>query len=436
MMYNIQKMQSSGVKQLKKSNKYKATLILIIVTIGFLISSLFTGTFAGKLLTALFGASMIGGIADWFGITALFRKPLGIPFKTEILQHSRDRILESLVKAVEDELLTKEALIAKLEKLDISGKLIYYLDEQDGKKELTTLANKIIYDLFETIDSDKAGEYIGKVIAESADNLKAYPLFLNAVEWLAGNWKNEKVISELADDFKDFVLYPKTEVLIGNAIDNIFKQLQESSDKESAGKRLLFKLMFTVASFTDMSPAKLTSKLQTEALEYLNNIRDPESEQREKLEKLIEKNICDIKNNTSLEEKIESKSTGLLKQASLGQLLTEYLFPYIRNAGQFRKLEQFTESIVDKLIEGFRQSTEDQARLNSYIKNVLVQAINEYHGEIGKLVRAKLNMFSNEMLVEMIEDKAGNDLQIIRINGSVVGGIVGMLLFLMTFWIK
>lgn len=421
---------------MKKSNRYKATLILIITTILFLISSLFSDTFTGKLLTALFGASMIGGIADWFGITALFRKPLGIPFKTEILQHSRERILESLVHSVEDELLTKEALISKLEKLDISNKLIYYLEEQGGKKELTELANKIVFDLLETIDSEKAGEYLNRVINESADNLKAYPLFLNAAEWLSGNWNNEKVISELADDFKDFMLYSKTGLLLGNTIDSIFKQLQANSDKETSGKRLFFKLMFTIAGFTDVSPAKLTARLQTEALEYLNNIKDSESDQRQKLENWIEKNVDDLKNNPSLKEKIETKSLDLLKQASLGQTLTGYLFPYIKNAEQFNKLEKFIENIVDKLVEGFKQSSEDQEKLNSHIKNSLVQLINEHHSEIGKLVREKLNMFSNEMLVEMIEDKAGNDLQIIRINGSVVGGITGMLIFLLTFWIK
>ena len=84
----------------------------------------FSGSFAGGLLTALFSASMIGGFADWFGVTALTRKPLGIPFKTEIVQHSREKLFNSLVFMVEDELLTKDAILEKFENFSFSASII------------------------------------------------------------------------------------------------------------------------------------------------------------------------------------------------------------------------------------------------------------------------------------------------------------------------
>jgi uncharacterized membrane-anchored protein YjiN (DUF445 family) len=88
-----------------------------------------------------------------------------------------------------------------------------------------------------------------------------------------------------------------------------------------------------------------------------------------------------------------------------------------------------------KLVDNFRNSREDQAALDAYVKKALTGIIEENHSFIGSMVRQKLDKFSNDMLVELIEDKAGDDLQIIRINGSVVGGLVGLAIFLLTFWI-
>lgn len=421
---------------MKRSNKYKATLLLIFVTIGFLISSVFTGTFTGRLLTALFSASMIGGIADWFGITALFSRPLGIPFKTEIIQHSRDRISESLVTAVEEELLTKEAIFSKLDRLDFAGKLIHYLEKQDGKRELAALAKKIVFDLLETTDPHKTGQYLDRIILTSSGELKTYTLFMNAVRWLSQNWNNEKIIATLADNLKDIIIDPDFSLLITDTIDNIYRQLGESADRESAGKRLFFKVMLSISGFTGASSTKLAARFQIEALEYLNRIKLPDSEQRQALGRWIETSVSNFENNSALRETIERKSLELLRNDSLGQAVTGFLFPYLSNTEQVQSIDQALDSLADKLVDDFVKNPADRERLNTYIRSVLADLVNEYHGEIGKLVRNKMNMFSNEMLVKMIEERAGNDLQIIRINGSIVGGIAGMVIFLLTFWIK
>ena len=87
------------------------------------------------------------------------------------------------------------------------------------------------------------------------------------------------------------------------------------------------------------------------------------------------------------------------------------------------------------LASDFRKNADDQAALNKYVKKALIQLVEENHQIIGQLVRSRLENLSTEMLVEMIEEKAGNDLQIIRINGSIVGGLAGLAIFLLTFWI-
>ena len=120
----------------------------------------------------------------------------------------------------------------------------------------------------------------------------------------------------------------------------------------------------------------------------------------------------------------------------MSTVFTGYVYPYFKGEEQFRQLQNYIESLVEKLAAGFKESSSDQAALDAFIKDALMQLIDENHAVIGQMVRNKLDMFSTEMLVDMIEEKAGNDLQIIRINGSIVGGITGLLIFLMTFWIR
>lgn len=421
---------------MKRNNRYIATLILILVTLGCLASYPFKHTFAGGLLTALFGASMVGGIADWFGITALFRKPLGIPFKTEIIPRSKDKIYESLVYMVEQELLTKEALKCKLDKFNISEKLIIYLNEQGGKHDLATLVNRIITDMLDRVDPKQAGTYLEKLINENSDKLDLYALFQSAAEWLSRNAADERVIPKAIDEVKDFILYPNFSLLVNRVISDFFEKIGENADKETTGKRLFFKLVLTIADFSDLSPSKLSARLMTEALEYFNRLKDPESQQRKGFENWIDRTVTEFKTNPSLQDSVKNKGMEFLKGASVSTAFTNHVYPYFKGNEQIVRLQGYVESLIDKVVEDFINNKEEQSKLDNYIKNMLLQLINENHNIIGQLVRNRLEAFSTEMLVEMVEDKAGNDLQIIRINGSLVGGLTGLAIFLLTFWIK
>jgi uncharacterized membrane-anchored protein YjiN (DUF445 family) len=420
---------------LKENNRHKASIILAAVTAGFLLSYPFAGTFPGRLLTALFGASMIGGLADWFGITALFRKPLGIPFRTEIIPKSREKIFDSLAGMVENELLTRESLIAKLEKFDISGKLLLYLDEDGGRKDLADLAARIASELLGRIDPDRAGTYLERLLNENSDNIRFSELFSDSVLWLSENITDQRLVAAVVEEIKDFILFPEFGLLVNGIIRDIFDGIQRSADMETAGRKLFFRFVLAVADFSDMSPSKLSARILTEALEYFNALKSPDSIQRKGLEAWLAKTADELRSDQALHEKIERKGLDMLKKAGTGPAFANHVYPRLKDEKQFRRLQSFAAAIVDRLVEGFRKSPEEQAALDAFVKKALTRMVEENHQVIGRMVRQKLETFSNETLVELVEEKAGNDLQIIRINGSIVGGLVGLAAFLLTFWI-
>lgn len=420
---------------MKKNNKHIATIILLAVTAGFLLTLPFGNTFAGRLLGALFGASMIGGFADWFGVAALTRKPLGIPFKTEIIPRNREKLTGSLVYMVERELLTKEAIIGKLDHFSMSKSLINYLDNQGGKEDLSRLANRIGADMLAGINTEEAGEYLRRLLKDNTEDIKLVPLVSDAVEWLTANLTDERLLNRTVEEVKEFILFPRFGQLVNHVVEDIFNGISKNAEKESAGKKLFFKFVLAVADFSQMSPSKLSTRLLTEALEYFNAMKDPQSVQRKGLEKWLEKTSDDLLANEALQRKIEQKGRDLLEHKGSGAALADYIYPLVKDGGQLQNPGAYMEGIINKLVESFRNSPSQQAAVDKYIKNTLTQLLEDNHAVIGQLVRQKLDSIPTEMLVDMLEEKAGNDLQIIRINGSIVGGVAGVVLFLLTFWL-
>lgn len=423
------------MRHLKKNNRYIASIILLVVTIGFLLTLPLGNTFIGGLLTALFSASMIGGFADWFGVTALTRKPFGIPFRTEIIPRNRKKLSESLIYMVEQELLTKEAIIEKLEHFSISESLVNYLENQGGKEDLSRLANKIAEDMLSDINVEDAGEYLSKLLKDNTEDIKLVPLVSGAVEWLSANITDERLINMTVEEIKELILFPRFGMLVKSVIDDIYQNLSRNAEKESAGKKLFFKFVLAMADYSDVSPLKLSTRLLTEALEYFNAMKDPQSEQRIGLEKWLERTSGELLANEALKGNIEQKGRSMLEHSKVGTALAEYVYPLIRESGQAQKPGAYIEGIIYNLVEGFKNSPSQRTAVDKYVKTALTRLIDDNHAVIGQLVRQKLDSFPTETLVEMLEDRAGNDLQIIRINGSIVGGLAGVVLYLLTFWI-
>lgn len=415
---------------MKKNNRYIATVILIIVTIGFLIVLPFSGSFTGGLLTALFSASMIGGFADWFGVTALTRRPLGIPFKTEIVQHSREKLFNSLVSMVEDELLTKDAILEKFENFSFSASIIRYLDDSDGREEIKKLANKIVADMLSGIDMEETGEYLRKLLKDNTENIKLAPLVSEAVEWLSANLTDERLIKRTVEEFKEFMLFPQFGKLVNNFVSDVYAGISRNAEKETAGKKMFFRLAMALAEVSQISPMKLSTRLLTEGLEYLNTLKEPGSEQRKGLEAWLVRTSDDLLHNDELHDRIESKGRSLFERKGSGAAIADYVYPLLRDGGQVDGGVNFVDGLIDRLVEDFKKDKQKQADLDRYIKTALTRLIEDNHDIIGQLVREKLNSFTDEMLVDLVESKAGNDLQIIRINGSLMGGLAGVALYL------
>lgn len=369
--------------------KNKANMTLVVVFVMFIATAIlkyFYGEeFLLNLLFAIEEASLVGGAADWFAITALFEKPLNISFHTAIIPRNRTKIIAGITEAVEKQLLTKELVREKISQINlakITSNLIMYNK------------NKILYYI--------EGE-INKYITNNGKDKLIELLKQNNI--IQSN--KDKIVDKIIDEALQLCKYEKLQLFIYEALLELKK---EKVDNFFA--RLSFDFLEKTDSVNLHSAAQ---KFCSHLLMEITNMKNEDNEYRKILDVEIE---------------------GLLEEVHRQNEEVEHILEVLKDSIDTSKI---TTYIVSELHKYFLYLIEDE-QFNKALDNILKEAMilfaEKNHSFLGEIVRETLNEYDDKKLNEFIEDKFGDDLQWIRINGSVVGGMLGgcMFLFLTFFY--
>lgn len=126
---------------------------------------------------------MIGGFADWYGITALFRKPLGVSFRTEIIPKNREKIFNGLSDMVSEELLTKEHLKGLLNEYDTSKLIIKYVSNNKEYENIKRIVSSAIQESFTKIHSDEASKVTANLIIQNLSQLNLWKILVSPLKY-------------------------------------------------------------------------------------------------------------------------------------------------------------------------------------------------------------------------------------------------------------
>lgn len=415
---------------MRKNNQAKATILLLIVTACFLISYPFNYNFWGGLISSICSAAMIGGLADWFAVTALFRKPLGLSsskfIPTEIIPRNRERIMDSLVDMVGTELLTKATLKQRLAEYNLAQLVITHFEEQGGKQKLKLILNTLLPDLIAKIDPQQTGDRLDKWLKGELTKTELTPLLATALEDTIKAGYDEKLITLILDEFLHLVDYQQLQAWLTMGLNQAKLRYEKGlKRREWAVNLLLSNLNESPSPQLRIELRKLVNSLLTSLQVYL----------RTSIQELSES----LKRDQVLKGKIEAfKAAQLTENPYFHQAIVEIIQAGQTAATQpayLTRQSALLDQLVDRLLLDLAENQAQQQLLNTLLHSYLEQLIDTNHHQIGDLVKTRLGSFTNELLVNLIETKAGNDLQMIRINGTAVGGLAGLLLFLLTHWL-
>lgn len=413
----------------KMMNRYKATIILIAVTIGYLISCPFNKSFVGGLISSGFCAAMIGGFADWYGITALFRRPLGVPYRTELIPKNRDKIFDGLSSMVSEELLSKDYLKNLVQQYD-SSKLLIKILSDNGFESIKKIINTVARKSLGKINEEELLEITSRLVNNNLKQIDLLKIIAAAVDISIKAGYDDKITDFVIDEVK---VYLKTE-----GFKNILTELVEKTKSNYEKDMLRRAVVNTVVldMMLKLSSEEIAEIVREKIIEYSNAFKQEDNNDRKKFKQWMYTKIDELKHNDELKEKLESLKIQQINNFNLApygnRLLGNLKDKGYNKEGLIAKVVNELETYLQQFAENLENNSVASNKFDKFMKEVLNKLIDNTHNSIAKLVRDNLDKYSDDMLVDLIESKAGDDLQLIRINGSVVGGLVGIIIFLLT----
>ncbi len=412
------------------TNRNKAAITLGVVSLGFIASHPFAHTFAGGLLASGFSAAFVGGMADWFAVSALFRRPLGIPFRTELILRNRARITEAIIAMVEDELLTRENIRATIGRYDIAALVVRYLADYGGQTRISEFLARLADDAIGQTNPDKIGAFLAGLVRDNAAQIKLAPLLAQTVEWSVRHGYADRLADFVLAELETLIAQPQVGELLAAFIAEARQAYERDLTRRRFAGQFLEGLGFT--------PAAMAAIAQREGGQFLRALQDPAHPWREKLRLWALDFAARLKNDPGLQEKVEqAKNEWLAGRTDLAERIAGGVAALLRAAtGDTGRavIRRWLDIQVGRLVHAFRGDAGQQQALAQLLRQGIMAFIDTHHAHIGTMVRERLDQYSTAALVAFIENKVGNDLQMIRINGSVVGGLAGMLIFLLTYW--
>ncbi|PEZ73028.1 DUF445 domain-containing protein [Bacillus thuringiensis] len=403
--------------------KYIAGISLGVMGVGFAASIPFQGTVAGEIIQGGFEAGLVGGLADWFAVTALFRHPMGIPIPhTALLPKNRKRVTKGLIHTLENEWLTKESITNKVKEMQLTQMVLQIAEREmqsDAvKKGIVTIAEKAIV----TIDTEKLAVIIEKELKTYLHTINTSNILQVLVDQLVVQEYDEKTLDYILVKVKDWT-----------AQDEARYQLGSLGMKAMENIKVDGFLQFTLKSFMNIvDEDKIGGILQKFIISNINSLQEADNSTRQLILAKIRQEIINVKENEALLQELENWKEKWIANWNATDKIKEMLEQVQQRAVAFVNNEEFANQYVipflQKQMNKIKEDEQTVQKIEDWLQKQVVNLIEKNHSKIGKLVQENLDKLDDKTLIEMIENNVGKDLQWIRVNGAVCGFMIGLVL--------
>jgi uncharacterized membrane-anchored protein YjiN (DUF445 family) len=354
-------------------------------------------------------AAMVGAIADWFAVTALFRHPLGLRIPhTAIIPSNKERIGENLGNFLEHNFMSYAVVHGELERIDFAGSAAHWLERPDNARAVALQITSAVPALLRMVEDKDAAVFLRDALAGALKDVKLAPLL-------------SRLLSLLVAGRQHHVLLEKLLGVIANALEEqrpfIRQKVHEHSPK------------WLPKAIDEKFYERLMAGVQT----TLADIQGEDSEWRERFQAATEDLIAKLATSPEYEDKLRA-----LLDSSLGHPLFRGYVGQVWDDVRQRLLADTTASAsqlaahIEQALRAFSsalgRNQAVQVKLNEWLRTFAAEVIVAKRELIVDLVRRVIRSWDTETLSRKFELHVGRDLQYIRINGTIVGGLVGLLL--------
>jgi uncharacterized membrane-anchored protein YjiN (DUF445 family) len=354
-------------------------------------------------------AGLVGGIADWFAVTALFRRPLGLPIPhTAIIPRNKDRIGDTLASFLRDNFLTPAVVARRMRDVDVAGAVGRFLARPPGEGRLREGASRLLADILEALDEEQLGGMVRSALAARMRAIDIAPLLGQTLEAAMTEDRHVPMVDGIV-------------TWAGRTLD--------------ANEDIIRDMVHQRAGWI-MRLAGLDERLADAIVEGLRKLSidmavDPHHPLRAKAEEGLARLAHNLREDPETRAKVEGWKNEMIENKAV----TDWLGGIWEKsrAGLLKSARDPDAVLAGKFGEALRQlgsTLQQEPRLaraiNQFARRAAGGIASTYGGGIVKLVSETVRAWDAGTVTARLENAVGRDLQYIRINGTIVGGLVGL----------
>ncbi len=404
--------QGNGLQRMRRV----ATGALILMAVVFLVAkplelrSVFYGY-----LAAFAEAAMVGALADWFAVVALFRHPMGIPlWHTAVLPRNKDRIGTLLANFVVEHFLTPDVLTTRLSTMDLAGTAGQWLtgNAQAVAERVTGLFPRLL----KAVDDADIQRLIHDQLTARLTSIEVAPLAGNLLSLLTSGDKHEAILAAALDAAEGLV------------------HENQAFLRRKIRDRVPLPDWPVVSKVKDAIGEFIADRVVEEVRRTLRDVRiDGKHEMRDLFRTKLDGLILSLRTSPEYRVEGEKVKTELLQHPALRQYMDEVWHEIKqRILDDLAAPHSAIKARVEQVSIGFGETLlEDdalRAKLNAWLQSGVVNFVTAHRQQAREMIEQRVRKWGEREMSEILERAVGRDLQFIRLNGTFVGGLVGLAL--------
>ena len=397
-----------------RRTKFVATSALVLCVAVFLLARSFQTQFpALSFLAAFAEAAAIGGIADWYAVVALFRRPLGLPIPhTAIIPRNQERIADNLGLFIEANFLAPGPVRSKLREVDFAALVSDWLSAERRAQGLSRFVARLVPQMLAAIDGSELRGFVAQRVADQVDKVRLAPLAADLLSAFTAERRHQRILDELLNVFSGLL---NDEAALAAIRDRIREELPTLANFFRADAYLLRKIV--------ASAAMLMEEVQN----------DPDHAVRREFDRFVAGFVRQLRESPEYAERAEKLKQDLLARPELANLAEDVWASFKRFAEQDAAASEsaIRRHLTGMFVEVGRQlAAEPQVRadMNEGFVVALASFVENQKSGVSRFISDQVKAWNLGQLTTLIELNIGRDLQYIRFNGMLIGGTAGLLL--------
>ncbi len=411
--------------------KYLASTVLIVMIVLFALTFIWkSDTFLWNLINHGLAAGIIGGLADWFGVTALFKKPFGVSYGTEIIPKNYKKLTADIAEVIGNKLLTPENIMRNIRKYNVLDLVIAYYDKKNNKQKMQESLHTLINELLNFLDTQDFAANLTVALKKRRDNFNMSKYIINYLSKLIKSDNGDKLIDKFVPMTRTLILKLLQEDKAKNLIrENVDIMKKRYIEMDSGITRDL------AMNHLDFLNDGLVANIEDAVNTYAKNLLNHDSTQRREFKQFLIEKLEWLNDRDGYREKlVKLEHRFFVKKLDFKDEVADLLKNNLMTNEGREKVFKYIDDEIESKIENLKSNEAQKKEENAKFINEFLQGIVETCApQISGIIKDKLHENGKEKFVNLIKDNVGDDLQMIRFNGSLVGGVTGIGLYTV-FW--